>query len=250
MSTDMIVTVATPTVPRRRSPRGEGDTLRTDLVEAAADLIAEHGEIEAVSLRAVARRAGVSPTAVYRHFDDHVELLRGTVDHCWSTFFEQLSSAYASSDDPFVAFRAMGDAYVVGLGSNGELYDGALAMLAEVAMDGSLGLVTNGIGEVQRMRVARTDIGPFFDAIVISGEVGVAKPGSEIFDIAFEQLGHPDKSETLIVGDSLTSDMQGGIGYGIATCLYAPNGSPETDLPITHRITDLAEIPDIVAGRS
>jgi len=112
MSTDMIVTVATPTVPRRRSPRGEGDTLRTDLVEAAADLIAEHGEIEAVSLRAVARRAGVSPTAVYRHFDDHVELLRGTVDHCWSTFFEQLSSAYASSDDPFVAFRAMGDAYV------------------------------------------------------------------------------------------------------------------------------------------
>jgi AcrR family transcriptional regulator len=108
----MIVTVATPTVPRRRSPRGEGDTLRTDLVEAAADLIAEHGEIEAVSLRAVARRAGVSPTAVYRHFDDHVELLRGTVDHCWSTFFEQLSTAYASSDDPFVAFRAMGDAYV------------------------------------------------------------------------------------------------------------------------------------------
>ena len=112
MSTDKIVTVATPTVPRRRSPRGEGDTLRTDLVEAAADLIAEHGEMEAVSLRAVARRAGVSPTAVYRHFDDHVELLRGTVEHCWSTFFDQLGTAYASSDDPFTAFRAMGDAYV------------------------------------------------------------------------------------------------------------------------------------------
>lgn len=108
----MIVTVATPTVPRRRSPRGEGDTLRTDLVAAAADLIAEHGEMEAVSLRAVARRAGVSPTAVYRHFDDHVELLRGTVDHCWSTFYEQLLHADDSSDDPFVAFRAMGDAYV------------------------------------------------------------------------------------------------------------------------------------------
>lgn len=108
----MIVTVATPTVPRRRSPRGEGDTLRHDLVEAAADLIAEHGEMEAVSLRAVARRAGVSPTAVYRHFDDHVELLRGTVDHCWSTFYDRLGTAYASSDDPFAAFRAMGDAYV------------------------------------------------------------------------------------------------------------------------------------------
>ena len=112
MSTDIIAAVATPTVSRRRSPRGEGETLRTDLVAAAADLIAEHGEIEAVSLRAVARRAGVSPTAVYRHFDDHVELLRGTVDHCWSTFFDQLRRAHDSSDDPFTAFRSMGDAYV------------------------------------------------------------------------------------------------------------------------------------------
>ena len=160
--------------------------------------------------------------------------------------FAQLIERGGFAADP----EAMGDAYVVGLGSNGELYDGALAMLAEVAMDGTLALVTNGIGEVQRMRVARTDIGQFFDAIVISGEVGVAKPGSEIFDITFEQLGHPDKASTLIVGDSLSSDMRGGIDYGIATCLYAPNGSPETDLPITHRITDLAEIPDIVAGRS
>lgn len=160
--------------------------------------------------------------------------------------FAQLIERGGFAADP----DAMGDAYVLGLGSNGELYDGALAMLAEVAVDGSLGLVTNGIGEVQRMRVARTDIGQFFDSIVISGEVGVAKPGAAIFDIAFDELGEPDKSTTLIVGDSLSSDMRGGIDYGIATCLYAPNGAPETDLPITHRITDLAGIPDIVAGRS
>jgi len=112
MSTDMIVTMATPTVHRRRSARGEGDTLRIDLLVAAADLIGAHGEMEAVSLRAVARQAGVSPTAVYRHFDDHVELLREAVDHCWSTFYEQLLHAHDSNDDPFVAFRAMGDAYI------------------------------------------------------------------------------------------------------------------------------------------
>lgn len=112
MSTDMIVTMATPTVHRPRSARGEGDTLRTDLLIAAAELIGEHGEMESVSLRAVARQAGVSPTAVYRHFDDHVELLRGAVDHCWSTFYDQLREANDSSDDPFEAFRAMGDAYI------------------------------------------------------------------------------------------------------------------------------------------
>jgi AcrR family transcriptional regulator len=106
------VTVATPTVPRQRAARGEGERLRTDLLAAAADLIAEHGEMEAVSLRAVARRAGVSPTAVYRHFDDHVDLLRDTVDHCWTTFYEQLREAHDRTDDPFLAFQAMGDAYV------------------------------------------------------------------------------------------------------------------------------------------
>ena len=108
----MIVTMATSTVHRQRSARGEGDTLRSDLLVAAAELIGAHGEMESVSLRAVARQAGVSPTAVYRHFDDHVELLRGAVDHCWSTFYAQLRTASDSSDDPFVAFRAMGDAYI------------------------------------------------------------------------------------------------------------------------------------------
>jgi AcrR family transcriptional regulator len=113
----MIVTVATPSgsapaSARPRSPRGEGDTLRTDLLDAAADLIAAHGEMDAVSLRAVARRAGVSATAVYRHFDDHEELLRAAVEHCWSTFYDQLRTAAVTSDDPFESFRSMGDAYV------------------------------------------------------------------------------------------------------------------------------------------
>jgi AcrR family transcriptional regulator len=112
MSTDMIVTVATPTASRQRSARGDGDRLRIDLLVAAADLIGAHGEMESVSLRAVARRAGVSPTAVYRHFDDHIELLRSAVDYCWSTFYEQLLAAHDSSDDPFTSFRAMGDAYI------------------------------------------------------------------------------------------------------------------------------------------
>ena len=86
MSTDKIVTVATPTVPRQRSARGDGDTLRTDLLVAAADLIARRRDGGGVATGG-RPRAGVSPTAVYRHFDDHVEFIRGAVDHCWSTFY-------------------------------------------------------------------------------------------------------------------------------------------------------------------
>ncbi len=98
--------------PRTRNPRGEGDRLRIELLDAATDLMAEHGDIAKVSLRAIAARAGVSPTAVYRHFDDHESLLRAAVDDCWEQFETVLAEAALSSDDPFESFRRSGDAYV------------------------------------------------------------------------------------------------------------------------------------------
>lgn len=98
--------------PRQRNPRGEGDRLRQDLLEATAELIAAHDSIESISLRAVARRAGVSPTAVYRHFDDHLDLLRQAVDFCWGNFRDAMQAGKDSSSDPFTAFRNTGDNYV------------------------------------------------------------------------------------------------------------------------------------------
>lgn len=97
---------------RRPYARGEGDRLRQDLLDAAADLMARHDSIERVSLRAVARAAGVSPTAVYRHFDDHLDLLREAVEYCWTNFHAVIKAGQNSSDDPFVAFRNTGNAYV------------------------------------------------------------------------------------------------------------------------------------------
>lgn len=105
-------TAATTTTPRPRYPRGQGDRLRQDLLDAAAELMATHGDIDAISLRAVAREAGVSATAVYRHFDNHVDLLSESVEDCWQQFGERLVAAMTSSDDPFIAFHAAGEAYI------------------------------------------------------------------------------------------------------------------------------------------
>ncbi|MDH3704826.1 MAG: TetR/AcrR family transcriptional regulator [Acidimicrobiia bacterium] len=99
------------TSPRSRNPRGRGNQLRVDLLDAAADLLAEEGSIDRVSLRAVAARAGVSPTAVYRHFDDHEQLLEAAVLHCWEAFDVALESSSVPGDDPFTDFRRMGGAY-------------------------------------------------------------------------------------------------------------------------------------------
>ena len=112
-----------------------------------------------------------------------------------------------------------------------------------------MALVTNGLSEVQRARVDRLGIGEYFDAIVISAEVGVAKPGTEIFDIVFEALNFPSKESAVMVGDSLSSDMQGGTNYGIATCWYNPNGqSVQRADQLAHEIEDLTELLGVVGG--
>ena len=101
-----------PMVARVQNRRGEGDRLRTELLDAAAELLAEKGDVDAVSLRAIAARAGVSPTAVYRHFDDHESLLRGAVEYCWAEFEDALAGSVVGSDDPFTRVRECGRAYI------------------------------------------------------------------------------------------------------------------------------------------
>ncbi len=156
--------------------------------------------------------------------------------------FERLfDQVGVEADAPRVA-----DDYLIGLGAYGGLYPGARDLLDELTDVASLALVSNGIGQVVRDKVKRLDLADYFDAIVISGEVGVAKPHSGFFDIAFERLDHPDKTATLMIGDSLPSDIRGGIDYGIDTCWYTPDsGATPTHVP-TYRVGNLSEIPAIV----
>lgn len=153
--------------------------------------------------------------------------------------FERLVAEEKIAADPL----QMADDFVAGLGANGNLYDGAREVIERLSGQASLALVTNGLSEVQRARIDRLGIVEYFDAIVISAEVGAAKPSAEIFDIVFEALDFPTKKSALIVGDSLTSDMQGGANYGIATCWYNPNGQSirQADL-VDHEIGDLKEL--------
>jgi 2-haloacid dehalogenase len=141
----------------------------------------------------------------------------------------------------------MGDRYVWGMGSNGDLYPGTREVMDSLDGSVTLALITNGIGEVQRMRIDRLGIDHYFDAVVISGEVGGAKPGTDIFDIVFEQLGGPDKETALIIGDNLGSDIQGGINYGIDTCWFNPHGRDSNGLSVTHEIAELSELLAITA---
>lgn len=149
--------------------------------------------------------------------------------------------------DFFEAVGLEGDAtefsqrYVGHLAEGHYLLDGAEELAKTLAQTHRLIIITNGLKEVQRPRFEKSSIHGYFEAIIVSGEVGAAKPGTKIFDAAFEAMGNPVKSETLIIGDSLTSDMAGGINYGIDTCWYNPDGkkrSDATDLTYEIRVLD------------
>jgi len=141
----------------------------------------------------------------------------------------------------------MSTTYVEQLGLCTDLIDGAYEVLQTLHARWKLAIVTNGLQSVQRSRLALSQIRDFIADIIISEEIGAAKPHTEFFDIAFERLRHPAKSDVLIIGDSLTSDIKGGLNYGIDTCWYNPSSAPIPDaLPITYEIHHLRELLDVI----
>lgn len=104
---------ATPTEHRRvRARRGEGERLREEILVATRDLLAETGSEDAVSIRAVASRVGVSTPSIYLHFPDKRALLDAVCEQVFAALDVELESAAESARSPFEALRLAGMAYV------------------------------------------------------------------------------------------------------------------------------------------
>ena len=84
-------------------------------------------------------------------------------------------------------------------------------------------IVTNGVKKLQRKKIAKAHIEEFFDGIFISDEIGYEKPHIEFFNYVFDRIPTKNPDEVIIIGDSLTSDIAGGIRAGIHTCWYHPS---------------------------
>ena len=137
--------------------------------------------------------------------------------------------------------------YQVSLGDTVVFYPNGLEVVQ--ALKGKIPqyAVTNGTKIAQDKKLKNSDLIHILDGVFISEVVGVEKPGVGFFDKVFETIGEYDKSEMMIIGDSLTSDIQGGNNVGIVTCWFNPGGKKEeTDLRIDYEIRDLGEILKIV----
>lgn len=97
---------------RRRAPRGRGAELRGEVLQAATDLLAETGDLAAVSVRAVAQRVGVSVPSIYLHFADKQALIDAVCEEVFEALHLRMRAAAEGAPDPFQALRAQGVAYV------------------------------------------------------------------------------------------------------------------------------------------
>jgi 2-haloacid dehalogenase len=161
-----------------------------------------------------------------------------------TTRFERLFESIGIETDA-AAFSVR---YLGNLAKGTYLIEGAEEIVGHLHGKVSMLIVTNGLADVQRPRFAKSTIIDYFEDCVISEEVGSAKPDSAIFDIAFERMSNPARSDVLMVGDSLTSDITGGIGYGIDVCWFNPEGIPHPpELEIQYEISELGELVGILS---
>jgi AcrR family transcriptional regulator len=107
---------------RRRAPKGQGDRLREEIVDAAELLLLQTGDQNAVSIRAVAEAVGVSPPAIYLHFADKTELILAVCQRHFATLDRVLDESAAGVTDPLECLRRRGRAYVSFGLENPEVY--------------------------------------------------------------------------------------------------------------------------------
>ena len=129
--------------------------------------------------------------------------------------------------------------YLEGLSTKPYLIPGAEEILNWLKGKTKLGYITNGMGIVQRPRLESIGWHQLFDVIIIAGEIGVSKPHWDYFNHVHMEMGDPDRSEVLVVGDSLTADISGAHAYGYHSCWFNPTYDKchldrEPDFTISH----------------
>lgn len=125
---------------------------------------------------------------------------------------------------------------------------GAPELLEELYRKYRLYIVSNGTAKVQESRIGSSGIAKYMDGIFISQILGANKPDKQFFDICFAEIPDFSLSETVIIGDSLSSDIKGGINAGITTVWFNPKGiENDNDIKPDYTIKELSEVPGLLS---
>lgn len=225
------------------------DTLLLD----ADDTLLDFAKTEKNALDLTFRRYGLTLT-------EEIRAIYHTVNHgLWAAFErgeiskETVTSTRFSRLFAEVGYAANGSTfsrdYQKALGEGYFLIDGAKELCEKLAGSYRLYCVTNGVAATQYSRLAGSGLNDYFSDVFVSEAIGHQKPSKHYFDAVFNAIPRFSPEKAMIVGDSLTSDIQGGKNTGIDTCWYNPSGQrPKAELAADYEIRKLDELLPILEG--
>lgn len=158
--------------------------------------------------------------------------------------FEQLFAEYGIG---FSDIDALNDEYQIRLGDTICFFDNAFELIKSLSCKYKQYAVTNGTYTAQVRKLRRSGLDKVFDDVFISEQIGAEKPSFAYFDEVLKRVGNVRPEEIMIIGDSLTSDMQGGNNAGLVCCWYNPTHAANcTSLRIDYEIANLNEVTDVL----
>ena len=157
--------------------------------------------------------------------------------------FEKIIGEFDLKYDPY----KMSELYLKKLGEGIFPFEATEKLCEYLHSKYKVGIVTNGIKEVQHSRIENSTIAKYIDKIIISDEVGVNKPDKRIFEYAMNYFEIMDKSEVIMIGDSLGADIKGGQNAGIDTCwVNLRNNVNDTGIVPKYEVRKLEELFEIL----
>lgn len=143
--------------------------------------------------------------------------------------------------------KVVSDMYPLQLAEKNHIIDGSVEICQKLFGKFKMYIVTNGFKIVQEKRIFISPIAKYFDDVFVSEDIGYDKPSIHYFDEIAKRIPDYDPTKAIIIGDSLTSDIKGGINAGIDTCWYNPDGKPVPDgINVTYTISELSELERIL----
>ena len=217
------------------------------------DTILDFKKAEKVALEKTLRGFGLEPTAavcqryheINKAYWEALERKEVTREQVLVGRFETLFGEMQIAVDPV----SVAECYKSNLGIGHYFLPGAEDAVKSLSKKYRLFLASNGTTTVQQGRIASAGIAGYFENIFISQEIGINKPDKGYFDRCFAEIPDFDLAKTIIVGDSLTSDMLGGQNAGIATCWVNPNRKQRReDIRVDYEIESLSQLEDLLEG--
>lgn len=223
------------------------DTIFFDADDTVLDFKRSEKEALKLTLESFSLKSDDSVISVYSEINNNywklLEIGGITKEELKTARFADLCAQMKFDVSPEIMARA----YESNLSKMSYLLDGAEELCRELKKKYRMYIVTNGIKDVQLGRINGTPIRDCFEKIFVSEEIGFDKPRIEYFERISERIPGFDKKKTVIIGDSLSSDIKGGIAFGVDTCWYNPkNKEKPDDMDITYIVLSLNEILEVL----